>query len=116
MTTVCDLFATYTGHFTKALIIVTKAADEAGEWSPDAFEKQWDTLTKSVALPFRFVLTSRAYPDYLYFSLTFLRFEKNFNHHTTAYLEIVGYTASRENASLLPLHVRLSHLKIPTSA
>ena len=44
------------------------------------------------------------------------RFEKNFNHHLETFLQIVGYTASRENASLLPLHVRLTNLNIPTAA
>ncbi|KAL8292598.1 hypothetical protein RQP46_001210 [Phenoliferia psychrophenolica] len=86
MITCCEMFAAYTITFTKALLLATKTADHAGAWSPSFYEKQWDMLEK---------------------------FEKNFNHHFETFHQIVGYTASRENPSLLPLHVRLEHLKMP---
>lgn len=40
------------------------------------------------------------------------RFEANFNHHNKTNLDRLTYHASRENAQLLPLVVRLTNLKI----
>lgn len=40
------------------------------------------------------------------------RFEDNFFHHSKLLLERVGFTASRENTALLPLHVRLTNLRL----
>lgn len=53
MVTCCEMFAGYTVPFTKALLIATKAADGAGEWSPALFERQWDTLVKCVSRALR---------------------------------------------------------------
>lgn len=43
------------------------------------------------------------------------RFEQNFNHHSKSNLERINFHASRENAALLPLVVRLTNLKIPSA-
>ncbi|KAM0786854.1 hypothetical protein ACM66B_002280 [Microbotryomycetes sp. NB124-2] len=85
---VCTLFASYTAHFTKVIAAVQRQAEAAGQdWSKVQFTKQWEFLDK---------------------------FEANFNHHNKTNLDRLTYHASRENAQLLPLVVRLTNLKIPS--
>ncbi|KAK4052757.1 gamma tubulin complex Spc97/GCP2 subunit Alp4 [Microbotryomycetes sp. JL201] len=87
---VCTLFASYTAHFTKVIAATQAQAEAAGQdWSKVQFTKQWEFLDK---------------------------FEANFNHHNKTNLDRLTYHASRENAQLLPLVVRLSNLKIPSQA
>ncbi|KAK4057423.1 gamma tubulin complex Spc97/GCP2 subunit Alp4 [Microbotryomycetes sp. JL221] len=87
---VCTLFASYTAHFTKVIAATQAQAEAAGQdWSQVQFTKQWEFLDK---------------------------FEANFNHHNKTNLDRLTYHASRENAQLLPLVVRLTNLKVPSQS
>lgn len=84
---VCKLFASYTSSLTKAIVQATDKAEAAGgQFDHRAFAKQWALLDK---------------------------FEQNYNHHAKIHLERLNYHASREQAALLPLVVRLTNLKVP---
>lgn len=101
--TVCMLFASYGASFTKFLVALDEA--EQNGTLPPSLDKQWDFLSKCVSI-FTSVL----------FGLTQHRgrFEINFNHHTKSNLERIQYTASRENATLIPLVARLNPLRAAT--
>ncbi|KAI5480700.1 spindle pole body component ALP4 [Pseudohyphozyma bogoriensis] len=84
LTTVCALFTTYGRNFTRAIAMVTNASEEAGRYSGEQLVSTWENFKK---------------------------IETHFDHHLTIHRERVGFTASRENTALLPLHLRLNNLK-----
>ncbi|EPQ51590.1 gamma-tubulin complex, DGRIP84/SPC97 component [Gloeophyllum trabeum ATCC 11539] len=80
--TTCTTFALYTHSFSKSASQSLAAAES--QFGDQAMAKRWDFLGK---------------------------FETNFNHWFSVHLDHVQFAASSENASLIPLVMRLSSIK-----